>query len=320
MPISRDVLLEYIPHTLTETNFSIGTKLQTGKVRDTYEINGERVIITTDRQSAFDRILAAIPFKGQVLNKLAKFWFDQTKDIINNHVKNMPDANALVVKKATVFPVEIIIRGYITGSTSTSAWVNYEKGVRNFCGNLLPEGLKKNQKFSEPIITPTTKPETGHDENISPAEIVEKGYMTQEEWDYISEKALQVFKRGQEICAKNGLILVDTKYEFGKTEDGEIILIDEVHTPDSSRFWDSASYAESFEKGEDPKSFDKDVLRRWYSKNSDPYGDAELPVAPKELIGDMAEAYIEAYEKITGTVFEPDFSKDPGRRIEENLL
>ncbi|MEI7511026.1 MAG: phosphoribosylaminoimidazolesuccinocarboxamide synthase [Candidatus Peregrinibacteria bacterium] len=319
MSISRDLIAEYISHTLTETNLPIGQKLHTGKVRDTYEINGERVIITTDRQSAFDRVLAAIPFKGQVLNRLAAFWFQNTKDIVKNHLQAIPHPNVLVAQKATVFPVEMVIRGYITGSTNTSAWVNYEKGVRNFCGNTLPEGLQKNEKFPEPIITPTTKPETGHDENIEPEEIIARGYMTREEWEFVSQKTRAIFERGQEICAKNGLILVDTKYEFGKTEDGKIILIDEVHTPDSSRFWDMESYAERFEKGEEPKSFDKDVLRRWYAKNCDPYATGDLPTAPEELIVDVAEAYMEAYEKITGTEFVPHLSKNPEESILEAL-
>jgi phosphoribosylaminoimidazole-succinocarboxamide synthase len=196
MSLPRDQIIENVSNTLNSTDLSLGTKLHTGKVRDTYEINGERVIVTTDRQSAFDRVLAAIPFKGQVLNRTAAWWFEKTKDIIPNHVVTVPDPNVLIAKKATVFPVEIIIRGYITGSTSTSAWVNYEKGVRNFCGNPLPEGLKKNQKFDTPIITPTTKPETGHDENITPEEIIKRGYMTQKEWEYVSEKAMQIFLRG----------------------------------------------------------------------------------------------------------------------------
>ncbi len=320
MSISRDLIAEYIAHTLTETNIPLGKKLHTGKVRDTYEINGKRIIITTDRQSAFDRVLASIPFKGQVLNRTAQFWFLHTKDIIKNHLQFVPHPNVLVAQKATVFPIEMVIRGYITGSTNTSAWVNYQKGVRNFCGNILPEGLQKNQKFIKPIITPTTKPETGHDENIAPEDILARGYMTPDEWEFISKKTSEIFARGQEICEKNGLLLVDTKYEFGKTEDGEIILIDEVHTPDSSRFWDMETYEERFTKGEEPKSFDKDVLRRWYSTHCDPYAEGELPTAPEDLIIDVAQAYIEAFEKITGTPFVPHLSLHPEESITEALV
>jgi phosphoribosylaminoimidazole-succinocarboxamide synthase len=316
MAYSRSQIEAQIPFALTETHFSFATKLHVGKVRDTYEYNGNRFIVTTDRQSAFDRILSAIPFKGQVLNQLSAFWFEQTKDIIPNHLIAVPDPNVSVVKTARVFPVEIIIRAYITGTTSTSAWINYQKGVRDFCGVRLEEGLKKNQQFSSPIITPTTKPETGHDESISPDEILNRGYMTKEQWEYISEKALALFARGQAIAKKGGLLLVDTKYEFGVLEDGTILLVDEIHTPDSSRFWEANSYDESFRKGEDPKSFDKDVLRRWYNEHCNPYEDEVLPPAPTKLIVDLSETYISAYEKISGKEFSPEISKERALNIE----
>ena len=315
-------IIENIPYALSETNIDLGeksTKLHRGKVRDTYIINDTRVLVTSDRQSAFDRNISSIPFKGQVLNRVAKFWFDKTSDIIRNHVIALPDSNALVVETAKVFPIEFVVRAYITGSTSTSSWVNYEKGVREFCGHTLPEGLKKNQKLAGVIVTPSTKPEVGHDENISREEIISRGIMTAEDFDFVADKALKIFQRGQEHCAKNGLILVDTKYEFGKTQDGEIIVVDEIHTPDSSRFWDAASYDESFDKGEDPKSFDKDVLRRWYSDQCDPYAEGDLPAAPNELIGKLSSAYMEAYEKITGEEFLPEVSNDPNARIQKNL-
>lgn len=319
MPVSHDDIIKQIGYTVDKTDLKSATKIHTGKVRDSYEKNGKRILVTTDRQSAFDLHIASIPFKGQVLNQTAAFWFENTKDIIKNHIIAVPDPNTLVAQKAEVFPVEIVVREYITGTTSTSAWVNYANGVRNFCGHQLPEGLRKNQKLETAIVTPSTKPETGHDESISREEIIERGYMTEKDFDFVAEKALQIFERGKKHCAKNGLILVDTKYEFGKTADGEIILIDEVHTPDSSRFWDAQSYEKSFEKGEDPKSFDKDVLRRWYSKNCDPYADKELPKAPKELIAELSSSYIQAYEKITGKEFIPDFSENPNNRIDKNL-
>ncbi len=316
-------IIENIPFALSETDINLGensTKLHRGKVRDTYIINDTRVLITSDRQSAFDRDIASVPFKGQVLNRVAKFWFDKTSDIVRNHTIAVPDANVLLAKTAEVFPIEFVVRSYITGSTSTSAWVNYKNGVRDFCGHTLPEGLQKNQKLEKVIVTPTTKPETGHDENISREEIIKQGYMTEEDFDYVADKALKIFKRGQEHCAKNGLILVDTKYEFGKTKDGEIIIIDEIHTPDSSRFWDAATYEESFAKGESPKSFDKDVLRRWYSDQCDPYAEKDLPKAPDALIGKLSATYMEAYEKITGEEFIPEVSETPNSRIQKNLV
>lgn len=315
-------IIENIPYALTETDIFFGEngkKLHRGKVRDTYSIHNIRVLVTTDRQSAFDRNIASIPFKGQVLNRIAKFWFEKTADIIRNHTIVVPDANVLLAETATVFPIEFVVRDYITGSTSTSSWVNYKNGVREFCGHTLPDGLIKNQKLEKTIVTPSTKPEMGHDENISREEILKRGLMTEEDFDFVADKALKIFARGKEHCAKNGLILVDTKYEFGKTIDGEIILIDEVHTPDSSRFWDAESYAETFAKGEEPKSFDKDVLRRWYSEKCDPYAEGELPVAPVELIGELSATYMEAYEKITGEEFIPEVSKDSNARIQRNL-
>jgi phosphoribosylaminoimidazole-succinocarboxamide synthase len=317
-------IIENIPYALSETNIVSAenmdcTKLHRGKVRDTYSINDTRALITSDRQSAFDRNIASVPFKGQVLNRIAKFWFDKTAHILPNHVISVPDSNVLLAKTATVFPIEFVVRGYITGSTSTSSWVNYQKGVREFCGHTFPEGLKKNQKLQKNIVTPTTKPETGHDENVSREEIIERGLMSAEDFDFVAKKALEIFELGQEHCAKNGLILVDTKYEFGKTSDGEIIILDEVHTPDSSRFWDAESYDALFAEGKEPKSFDKDVLRRWYSDQCDPYAEGDLPEAPDELIAQLSYAYMEAYEKITGEEFIPEVSKDPNARIQEKL-
>ncbi len=305
--------------TISSVTLPFGEKIHTGKVRDTFRINGQRVIITTDRQSAFDRVLASIPYKGQVLNQTAAFWFDFTKDIVSNHYVAMPDPNAIITKDAKVFPIEFVVRAYMTGTTDTSIWVNYQKGVRNYCGNELPEGLQKNHKLPSVIITPTTKPETGHDENISREEIIERGYMTAEDFDTTAAFALALFKRGQEHCAQNGLILVDTKYEFGKDENGNIMLVDEIHTPDSSRFWDAQSYEKCIAEGVDPKSFDKDVLRRWYAKNSNPYEDEALPEAPKELVEQMTETYISAYEKITGKKFERGEIGNINERIAENL-
>lgn len=316
---NRDLIRQNLKNTLTETNFSGYTKLHSGKVRDTYEKNGKRILVTTDRQSAFDRILAAIPFKGAVLNQFSQFWFEKTKDIAPNHLIAVPDPNVAIVKKVNIFPVEVIVRGYITGTTGTSAWVNYEKGERNFCGNLLPDGMKKNQKFDRPIITPSTKPETGHDMNVSRKEIIAQDLIPQEKWDKIADYAMAVFKRGQEIAAERGFILVDTKYEFGEDEEGNIVLADEVHTPDSSRYWVASTYQERFDRGEEPENFDKEFLRLWFKQNCDPYNDPELPPAPEELVEELSYRYTDIYEKLTGNTFKYHTDQAIQDRIQKNL-
>ncbi len=316
---NRELIKKNLKNTVTETNLEGYDKVHVGKVRDTYEKEGQRIIITTDRQSAFDRVLAAIPFKGAVLNQFAAFWFDNTQDIVRNHLLAAPDPNVSIVKKVKIYPVEVIVRGYITGTTDTSAWVNYEAGERNFCGVQLPEGLKKNQKFETPIITPTTKPETGHDEKISREEIIAQGLVPEEEWNEIEKYALAVFKRGQEIAAEKGFILVDTKYEFGKDEEGNIVLADEVHTPDSSRYWIAATYEERFAKGEEPENFDKEFLRLWFKDHCDPYNDAELPAAPDDLVEELSFRYIDIFEKLTGIEFQYNEEKNIQERLQENL-
>jgi phosphoribosylaminoimidazole-succinocarboxamide synthase len=296
---------------------NLGTRYE-GKVRDNYTQNGRRILITTDRLSAFDKVIALIPFKGQVLNALTKFWFENTKDICPNYIESYPDPNVIVGKECESIPVEMVVRGYITGSTTTSAWYNYERGVRNFGGNALPEGLKKNQKLATPIITPTTKAGHGdHDRNISPAEIVGEGILSQEDWDKLSKYALDLYNRGVEIAAKNGVILVDTKYEFGRTPEGEIVVIDEIHTPDSSRFWISATYEERLSRGEEPENINKEFLRLWLA-NRGYLGEGPMPEIPEEVIIETAEKYIQAYEMITGQSFE-GIVRDPLSRLEENL-
>ncbi len=315
----RSIIKANLKKTVTETNFEGYEKLHVGKVRDTYKKGDKRIIVTSDRQSAFDRILAAIPFKGAVLNRISKFWFDKTSDIVPNHLIDTPDPNVAITKSVKIYPVEVIVRGYITGTTGTSAWVNYEQGERNYCGVQLPEGLKKNQAFDSPIITPTTKPETGHDEKISREEIIAQGLVSEEEWNQIETYALAVFKRGQEIAAKKGFILVDTKYEFGKDEDGNIVLADEVHTPDSSRYWVSETYKERFEAGQEPQNFDKEFLRLWFKEHCDPYNDPELPPAPDELVEELAYRYIDIFEKLTGETFDYHEGEDSHERIQNNL-
>ena len=316
---NKEIIKASLKNCLTETKFNGLGEFKKGKVRDTYIQQDKLILITTDRQSAFDRILASVPFKGQVLNQVSAFWFEQTKDIIGNQIIEVPDPNVTVAKKCKVFPVEVVVRGYLTGSTDTSAWTAYKNGERLFCGNILPEGMKKNQKFAEPIITPTTKSDE-HDEKISAQEIVEKGLVAKEKWNTITKAALAIFKRGQEIAAKNGLILVDTKYEFGEDENGNILLIDEVHTPDSSRYWIAKTYEDKIAKGEEPENIDKEFLRLWFVKNCDPYKDKVLPEAPAELVIELSSRYIQLYEMITGKQFIfPDVNTPVAERIIKNL-
>ncbi|MBU0751364.1 MAG: phosphoribosylaminoimidazolesuccinocarboxamide synthase [Gammaproteobacteria bacterium] len=315
--ISKQQIKEQMQYTLKDTDFpALGQKYK-GKVRDVYIGEDKIFLISTDRQSAFDRNLANIPFKGQVLTQTSAFWFRNTNDIIKNHVIDVPDPNVVVCKKLKVFPVEVVVRGYLTGVTSTAAWTAYSKGERNFCGNVLPEGMKKNQKFDTPILTPTTKSDV-HDEKITAAEIVSKGLMTKEQWDLVSDKALKLFARGTEIAALHGLILVDTKYEFGYDENGEIFLIDEIHTPDSSRYWLKNSYEDRFMFNKEPENIDKEFLRLWFTEHCDPYNDAELPPAPEELVTELSKRYIQLYEMITGKEFSCSIG-DVRERIEINL-
>ena len=317
MTTTEQYLLEHLNDATEKIELPAEYKLiHRGKVRDTFERDGQRIICTTDRQSAFDRILAAVPFKGQVLNSISAWWFEQTKNICPNHLIATPDPAVSICKKAEVFPVEFVIRGYITGSTDTSIWVNYKNGMRKYCGVDLPEGLTKNQKLAKNIITPTTKADD-HDQLITPTEIVKQGLMTQFEWDYVSQKALELFEFGQKIAAERGLILVDTKLEFGKDETGKIILIDEVFTPDSSRYWLQDTYQKCLDDEQEPQNFDKEFLRVWFVDHCDPYKDKTLPEAPPELVAKLAHRYISAYEMITGNEFT---AKNNGSaRIVENL-
>ena len=307
-----------LSNTLRDTNLMSSNK-RTGKVRDQYNLSDGIALITTDRQSAFDRVLASIPFKGQVLNLTSAWWFKQTEHIIDNHVINIPDPNVTFAKKCEVFPIEFVVRGYITGSTSTSLWTVYNSGDREYCGNKLPEGLIKNQKLDSNMLTPTTKDDY-HDRPISPDEIVKDGWMKKRDWDYCSKKALELFSFGQELASKNGMILVDTKYEMGLDSDGNITLIDEIHTPDSSRYWLANTYEQRMADGEEPENIDKEFLRLWFVDNCDPYNDKVLPTAPEELVVELSRRYIYLYETITGGLFPfPDAVKSIQSRIKENL-
>ena len=275
-----------------------------GKVRDNYDLpDGRRIIIATDRLSAFDLNIAAIPCKGQVLTQTARFWFDATADICANHVIEYPDPNVLVCRRLDILPVEIVVRDYLAGTTSTSVWSMYKAGRREIYGIRFPDGLRENQKLPQTILTPTTKAAIGeHDEPVTPDEIVARGLLSAARWREVSDIALALFARGRELAAARGLILVDTKYEFGVDAEGRIILADEIHTPDSSRYWFAETYPARFTAGQPPEAFDKDVLRRWVAARCDPYRDA-LPSIPALVIGETAAVYIDAYERITGETF-----------------
>ncbi|EPS66105.1 phosphoribosylaminoimidazole-succinocarboxamide synthase, partial [Genlisea aurea] len=265
-----------IPNCLSETHLdstipALSPRIR-GKVRDIYDGGEYLILVTTDRQSAFDRILASIPFKGQVLNETSLWWFHKTQHIIPNAVISSPDRNVTIVKKCSVFPVEFVVRGYLTGSTDTSLWTVYQKGVRSYCGNTLPDGMMKNQKLAANILTPTTKSDD-HDVPITPEEIVQRGLMTQADFDAARKAALDLFAFGQRVAYDHGLVLVDTKYEFGKGPDGTVFLIDEVHTPDSSRYWISGTYEERFRNGLEPENIDKEFLRLWFKDRCNPYED-----------------------------------------------
>lgn len=311
--LSNNDIIAAIPHALLRADVpGLGPRTE-GKVRDIYVQGDRRILITTDRVSAFDRVLGAIPFKGQVLNQLAAWWFEQTSDIVANHVLGVPDPNVTLAREADALPVEVIVRGYITGVTSTALWTLYNAGVERPYGLELPAGLRKNDPLPEPVITPTTKATGGaHDERLTSAEVVERGLVEPALWQEIQQAALAVFKRGQQIARRAGLILVDTKYEFGLI-DGKPALIDEVHTPDSSRYWVADSY-ERLQKGLDtaptrpaeaePESFDKEFLRLWFVGQG--YrGDGPPPAMPPEFIAQVAERYIAAYERLTGQAFVP---------------
>ena len=303
---------------LTQTSLPKGKK-KTGKVRDQYDIGDKIVLITTDRQSAFDRVLASIPFKGQVLNQTSVWWFKNTEQIISNHFIEMPDPNVIIAKKCKVIPIEFVVRGYITGSTNTSLWTVYNNGDREYCGNQLSEGLIKNQKLDENMLTPTTK-EEHHDRPISPDDIIKEGWMTKDAWRYCSKVALDLFAFGQKVAADHGMILVDTKYEMGVDVDGNILLVDEIHTPDSSRYWIKSTYEEKMESGEEPENVDKEFLRLWFVDNCDPYNDEELPNPPDDLVVELSNRYIYLYETITGENFPLPIAGEPIKnRIIKNL-
>ena len=317
--VDKDILVKQLSNPLADTNLTGYGEAQRGKVRDSYVKDGRRFIVTTDRISAFDKVLGTIPFKGQVLNRVAAFWFEKTGDLVPNHLLGTPDPAVMEVMDCTPMPVEMVVRAYVTGSTSTSIWTHYKNGSRLFCGNKLPDGMKKHQKLDAPILTPSTKAEQGdHDVSASREEILAMGRICEEDFDTISKMSFDLFEIGQKHCAQNGLILVDTKYEFGKTANGKIVVIDEVHTPDSSRFWQADTYQKHFEAGQNPQGLDKEYVRVWLKTERGFTGDGDVPEIPPQISVEAARRYIAACEQITGEVFEPN-TEEPKARIAKNL-
>ena len=317
--IQSKTILNALPHVLkTITIPELGEKKQ-GKVRVIYVKEDKRILIATDSKSAFDVVLGYAPFTGAVLTQLAKFWFEKTRHIIPNHMIDTPDPNVMVVKNCKPLPVEMVVRGYMSGVTKTSIWYSYQKGERQIYGLTLPDGLRKNGKLPHPIITPTTHPEAGsglHDERLTREEIINKKIVDKKLYEQMEKVALQLFDFGSKLALKNGLILVDTKYEFG-LYNGELILIDEIHTPDSSRYWIADTYQKRFEKGLEPGNFDKEFFRLWYA-NKGYLGDGKPPKMPDELVVQITKRYVSIYEKLTGQKFKT-FPYPIDERIKRNL-
>lgn len=302
----------------TAFNFPGQRAVYNGKVRDVYDFDATIMMVATDRYSAFDRNLAIIPDKGQLLTQISRWWFEQTADIIKNHIKSYPDLNVAWCHKYKVVPIEMVVRGYITGVTSTSLWHNYSRGQRDFGDFVLPEGLSKNQKLPLAVLTPTTKFEA-HDRNLKPQEAVKEGLIEAAIWEKMKNVSLKLFRFGQQTAAQKGLILVDTKYEFGLDENQNLVLIDEIHTPDSSRYWLAETYQQRIDEGNEPDYYDKEFLRLWFKDRFNPYTDAEAPEVPADMIDELRRRYIFMYERLTGEKFQPDTSGNPIARIEKNI-
>lgn len=303
--LDPDSIRAAIPHALDGVRLpGLGEPIR-GKVRVSYRLSdGRRILITTDRLSAFDRVIGRIPYKGQVLNQLSAFWFEETRDIVANHVIDVPDPNVTVAWECRPLPVEVIVRGYITGVTTTSLWYHYRRGERVLYGLRLPDGLRKNDPLPQPVITPTTKAVGGHDEPLTSKQVVQRGLVAPHHWSQICDAALTLFARGQEVAQQVGLILVDTKYEFGLSPEGQVMLIDELHTPDSSRFWRADTYPERLAAGLEPENFDKEFVRLWLAGQGY-QGDGEPPAMPEELIVSASQRYQALFEMLTGREFEP---------------
>ncbi|MCG8591881.1 MAG: phosphoribosylaminoimidazolesuccinocarboxamide synthase [Proteobacteria bacterium] len=312
------VLRDLCSRTLDRTNFSGLGERSEGKVRDSYIRDDERAIVVTDRVSCFDVVVGTIPLKGQVLNQTAAFWFEKTSDLAPNHLLRVPDPSVSVVRECELLPVEFVYRGYLTGSTSTSIWTAYDRGERVYCGHTLPEGLSRHERLPEPLLTPTTKAAAGeHDELTSRADLIASGAISEERYDEAARIARDLFAAGQAWAESRGLILVDTKYEMGLDADGRIVVIDEIHTPDSSRYWYRDGYEQALSKGENPRAIDKEYVRLWLGEQGYK-GEGPIPEIPDDVRCEAARRYIEAYEQLTGRSFEPDL-EEPIARIQRNL-
>jgi phosphoribosylaminoimidazole-succinocarboxamide synthase len=318
LAIDRKTLQDLCLQTLSETNFQgIGDRIE-GKVRDSYVSAGKRILIATDRVSCFDRVVGTIPLKGQILNQMATFWFEQTRNIAPNHLLETPDPSVSVVQECETLPVEFVMRGYLTGSSSTSIWTAYESGVRDYCGHVLPDGMQRHEKLAAPILTPTTKAAQGdHDALTSRAELLASGVISEALYDGAHAIAERLFAEGTRFAEKQGLILVDTKYEMGLDSKGEIIVIDEIHTPDSSRYWQLEGYESALSEDRSPASIDKEYVRLWLGEQGYK-GDGQAPELPVEVRVEAATRYIRAFEQISGHVFEPNLEA-PESRIRRNL-
>ncbi len=316
--ISDDLIKAQLAKTLESTDFPVLGQKYAGKVRDCYTKDNRRTIVVTDRISAFDVVLGTIPFKGQVLNQIAAYWFEVTKHLASNHIIEVPDPTVTIATECEIIPVEFVMRAYVTGVTTTSIWYHYSKGVRRFCGHDLPEGMRKNQKLDRPILTPSTKAEKGgHDQSVSRDEILASDALTPAEFDRAAEMCARVFAFGQSLAAQRGLILVDTKYEIGRRRDGSLCFVDEIHTPDSSRYWYADDYQTRFEGGEEPRGLDKEYVRRALAAQGYT-GDGTPPPLTDEIRCEAARRYVALYELVTGREFVPDFD-EPLARIRRNL-
>ncbi len=313
----RAQLAHPLDHTPWQTIGGRRLERYDGKVRDCYidRERGERIIVVTDRLSAFDAVVGTIPSKGQVLNQLATFWFERTAHIAPNHMLRVPDPNVMIARECTPLPVELVMRSYLTGVTSTSIWKAYEAGARTFCGHALPDGMRKNQPLPAPILTPSTKAAKGdHDVSVSRDELLAMGRISPEVFDRAAAIASALFAEGQQFARTRGLILADTKYEMGLDADGRIVVIDEIHTPDSSRYWYADDYEARAARGEEPRSLDKEYVRRWLATEARWSGDGPPPTMPDEVRLEAARRYIASYELVTGQPFVPD-TRDPIERI-----
>jgi phosphoribosylaminoimidazole-succinocarboxamide synthase len=319
--ISEPILTVQLARTLDEVDLGarVGRRYQ-GKVRDNYSTaDGRRIIVVTDRVSAFDVVLGTIPFKGQVLNQLAAYWFEATAEIAPNHVLAVPDPAVTIARECEPLPVEFVMRGYLTGVTKTSIWRAYEGGARDYCGHRLPDGMRKHQQLPRPLLTPSTKAAVGaHDENASRAELIARGTISEEDFDAAAGMCERLFAFGQVRACERGLILVDTKYEIGRAPDGRLVFIDEIHTPDSSRYWFADDYEERMKEGRDPRALDKEYLRLWLAHERGYRGDGPPPPLPDDVRVEAARRYIANYELVTGRTFVPD-TEEPVVRIRRNL-